>query len=56
MEPSAPTPRVPLSPSEEMNRRMDALMALRKQMLQLHARLEYLRLMMRINRRLTPPR
>lgn len=47
---------MPLPPAEEMNRRMDALMALRQQMLELHARLEYLRLMMRISRRLPPLR
>jgi hypothetical protein len=55
MHPSDPTPRVPLPDAEEMAMRMNALTALRQQMLELHARLEYLRLMMRVNH-LSPPR
>ena len=55
MNPPNPPRQVPLLPTEEMSRRMDALMVLREQMLQLHARLEYLRLMMRLSRRSLPP-
>jgi hypothetical protein len=41
---------VPLPPTDAIEARMQALMKLRRQMLELHARLEYLRLMLRMNR------
>jgi len=53
--PVPPSPR-PLPPTDELTSRMDALMALRRQMLELHARLEYLRLMLRVSRPSLPPR
>ena len=56
MNPTEPTPRVPLPDPAELATRMDALMALRQQMLELHARLEYLRLMLRVNRPSSPRR
>jgi hypothetical protein len=40
----------PLPPTDALEARMQALMKLRRQMIELHARLEYLRLMLRMNR------
>ena len=56
MNPPNPPRPAPTLPTEEMTRRMDALMVLREQMLLLHARLEYLRLMLRVSRSSLPPR
>ncbi len=53
--PSSPGP-VPLPPTDALEARMQALMKLRRQMLELHARLEYLRLMLRLNRRVPAQR
>lgn len=51
MNPPRPTPQQPALPlAEELEARLQALLALRQQMRELHARLEYLRLMIRLNR------
>jgi len=47
---------VPVPPTDVIEARMQALMKLRRQMLELHARLEYLRLMLRMNRPLPAQR
>jgi hypothetical protein len=47
---------VPLPLTDAIEARMQALMKLRRQMLELHARLEYLRLMLRMNRPLPAQR
>ena len=44
-----PSSPAPMSMPEELEARLQALRKLRRQMLTLHARLEYLRLMLRIN-------
>jgi hypothetical protein len=51
--PPAPTP--PPRLTEELEARLRTLLALRQQMLELHARLEYLRLMLRISAPTLPP-
>ena len=56
MQAPAPSSPRPLPPTDELTSRMDALMSLRRQMLELHARLEYLRLMLRVSRPSLPPR
>jgi hypothetical protein len=43
-----PRPSIPPPLDEEVQARMNALMKLRRQMLELHARLEFLRLMIRV--------
>jgi hypothetical protein len=48
MNPPEPKNPPPMPLSEELEVRMEALLKLRRQMLALHARLEYLRLMLRI--------
>ena len=55
---NTPNPQSPmqLPATAELENRMQALMALRRQMLELHARLEYLRLMLRVSRPSLPPR
>ena len=55
---NTPNPQSPvqLPATDELENRMHALMALRLQMLELHARLEYLRLMLRLNAPTLPPR
>lgn len=49
MDPLPPASPAPMSMPEELEARLQALRKLRRQMLTLHARLEYLRLMLRIN-------
>jgi hypothetical protein len=49
MTPPKPDPQSPLAAELEERRR--TLLKLRAQMMQLHARLEYLRLMIRLSRR-----
>lgn len=49
MNPPNTPPPMSMPSTEEVTQRMDALMALRQQMLELHARLEYLRLMLRVS-------
>lgn len=51
--PQIPSP-VPMSLTEELEARLDALRKLRRQMMVLHARLEYLRLMLRISGPMLP--
>jgi hypothetical protein len=55
---NSPSPQgpVPLPPTDVLEARMQALMKLRRQMLELHARLEYLGLMLRLNRPLPAQR
>ncbi len=55
---NTPNPQSPmqLPATAELENRMQALMALRRQMLELHARLEYLRLMLRLSAPTLPPR
>jgi hypothetical protein len=49
MTPPEPQRPTPLPPTDELEARMHALLKLRRQMLELHARLEYLRLMLRVS-------
>jgi hypothetical protein len=59
MNPPQPQNPLPMPLAEELEVRMQALLKLRRQMLALHARLEYLRLMLRVSGpelRPTPPR
>jgi hypothetical protein len=59
MNPPPPQNPLPMPLSEELEVRMQSLLKLRRQMLALHARLEYLRLMLRVSGpelRPTPPR
>jgi hypothetical protein len=49
-----PDSPAPMSLAEELEARLQALRKLRRQMLTLHARLEYLRLMLRLNARVLP--
>ena len=50
-----PTPNpAPMSLTEELEARMDSLRKLRRQMMVLHARLEYLRLMLRVSGPMLP--
>ena len=59
MNPPQPQNPMPMPLSEELEVRMQSLLKLRRQMLTLHARLEYLRLMLRVSGpelRPTPPR
>jgi hypothetical protein len=58
MNPLQPQSPLPMPLAEEFEVRMQALLKLRRQMLALHARLEYLRLMLRVSGpelRPTPP-
>lgn len=48
MNPPRPSPQPP-SLADELEARLRALLQLRQQMRELHARLEYLRLMIRLN-------
>jgi hypothetical protein len=48
MDSSAPNGSIPTT--ADLKQRMQSLIELRAQMLELHARLEYLRLMLRLNR------
>lgn len=51
MNPPRPTPHQPSSLlADELEARLQALLKLRQQMRELHARLEYLRLMIRLGR------
>jgi hypothetical protein len=54
MNPLQPEDARPMPLTEELEARLLALRKLRRQMLTLHARLEYLRLMLRLNARVTP--
>lgn len=54
MNPLQPDNAKPMPLTEELEARLQALRKLRRQMLTLHARLEYLRLMLRLNARVTP--
>ena len=59
MNPPEPQNPPPMPLSKELEVRMEALLKLRRQMLALHARLEYLRLMLRVSGpelRPAPPR
>ena len=59
MNPLQPQSPQPLPLAEEVEVRLQALLKLRRQMLALHARLEYLRLMLRVSGpalRSAPPR
>ena len=51
--PQPPSP-VPMSLTEELEARLESLRKLRRQMLALHARLEYLRLMLRVSGPMLP--
>ena len=53
MNPPQNPPPMPLS--DELEMRLQALRKLRRQMLALHARLEYLRLMLRVSGPALPP-
>ncbi len=53
---NAPAPQSPHALSIDIEARVHALLQLRRQMLVLHARLEYLRLMLRLSRPLAPGR
>lgn len=47
---NSPAPHGPTALSADIEARVQALVQLRRQMLALHARLEYLRLMLRLSR------
>ena len=49
LPPQQPAP-LPLPLTDELAARLQALLKLRQQMREMHARLEYLRLMIRLNR------
>ena len=49
MNPPQPQNPLPMPLSEELEVRLQSLLKLRRQMLALHARLEYLRLMLRVS-------
>ena len=53
---NTPQPRspAPMSLTEELEARLESLRRLRRQMLALHARLEYLRLMLRVSGPMLP--
>jgi hypothetical protein len=55
MDPPRPPAPTPSPLTEELQARLRSLLILRQQMLELHARLEYLRLMLRVSGPTLPP-